>query len=51
MNLVQFLACCQHVRVWLIALARSKLVKENDPEEKPQDFPSAQKLAIDYTRY
>jgi hypothetical protein len=26
---------CQRVRVWLVALARSKLVKENEPEENP----------------
>ncbi|MEH6538245.1 MAG: hypothetical protein V7719_17745 [Psychroserpens sp.] len=25
----------QRVRVWLVALARSKLVKENEPEENP----------------
>ena len=38
----------QRVRVWLVALARSKLVKENEPEENPQDFPSTQnqQLAI-----
>ena len=40
----------QRVRVWLVALARTKLVKENEPEENPQDFPSIHKLAIDYTR-
>jgi hypothetical protein len=28
------------VSVWLVALARTKLVKENEPEENPQDFPS-----------
>jgi len=25
----------QRLRVWLVALARSKLVKENEPEENP----------------
>ncbi len=25
----------QRVRVWLVALARTKLVKENEPEENP----------------
>jgi len=32
--------CVQRVRVWLVALARSKLVKENEPEEIPKEFPS-----------
>lgn len=26
------------VCVWLVALARTKLVKENEPEENPTDF-------------
>jgi hypothetical protein len=30
------LTCC----VWLVTLARSKILKENEPEENPQDFPS-----------
>jgi hypothetical protein len=30
---------CQRVRVWLVALIRTKLVKENEPEEIPQEFP------------
>ena len=30
----------QRVRVWLVALARTKLVKENEPEEIPKEFPS-----------
>jgi len=25
----------QRVRVWLVALARTKLAKENEPEENP----------------
>jgi len=29
----------QRVRVWLVALAKTKLVKENEPEENPQEFP------------
>lgn len=29
--------------VWLVALARTKLVKENESEENPQDFPSTHK--------
>ena len=33
-----------------VALARTKLAKETEPEENPQDFPSTHKLAIDYTR-
>jgi len=28
------------VCVWLVALARTKLVKENEPEEIPKEFPS-----------
>ncbi|MFT4683623.1 MAG: hypothetical protein ACI863_000215 [Flavobacteriales bacterium] len=40
----------QRVRVWLVELARTKLVKENEPEENPQDFPSTYKLAIGYAR-
>ena len=28
----------QRVRVWLVALARTKLVKENEPEENPLGF-------------
>ena len=35
----------QRVRVWLVALVRSKLVKENEPEENPQDFPSTQRTS------
>jgi hypothetical protein len=35
-----FLYYYQHVRVWLIKLARTKLVKENEPEENMQNFPS-----------
>jgi len=30
------LSCC----VWLVALARTKLTKENEPEEIPQELPS-----------
>jgi len=30
---------CQRVCVLLVALARTKLVKEYKPEENPQDFP------------
>jgi len=26
---------CQRVRLWLVALAMSKLVKENEPEGNP----------------
>ena len=26
--------------VWLVALARTKLAKENEPEEIPKEFPS-----------
>jgi len=26
---------CQRLRVWLVALARTKLAKENEPEENP----------------
>jgi hypothetical protein len=33
--LILFSACCQRVRVWLVALAGTKLVKENEPEENP----------------
>jgi hypothetical protein len=40
----------QRVRVWLVAIARTNIVKEHEPEENPQDFPSIHKLAIDYTR-
>ncbi len=40
----------QRVRVWLVALARTKLAKENEPEENPQDFPSTHRRAINYTR-
>ena len=32
--------CCQRVRVWLVALARTKLVNKNEPEEIPKEFPS-----------
>ena len=39
------IACCQRVRVWLVALARSKLVKENEPKENPQDFPSTHRTS------
>ena len=34
-ELARFQTCWQRVRVWLVALARSKLVKENEPEENP----------------
>jgi hypothetical protein len=37
-----FLYCCQRVRVWLVALARTKLVNKNEPEEIPKEFPSKQ---------
>jgi len=40
-----FSACWQRVRVWLVALARTNLAKENEPEENPQDFPSMHKLS------
>jgi hypothetical protein len=30
--------CCQRVRVWLVALAGTKLAKENKPEENPLGF-------------
>jgi len=30
----------QRVRVWLVALARTKLVNKNEPEEIPKEFPS-----------
>jgi len=30
----------QRVRVWLVVLARTKLAKENEPEEIPKEFPS-----------
>jgi hypothetical protein len=35
----------QRVRVCLVALAGTKLVKENEPEENPQDFPSTHKTS------
>jgi len=28
-------ACAQRARLWLVALARTKLVKETEPEENP----------------
>jgi len=28
------------VRVWLVALDRTKLVKENEPEGNPTNFPN-----------
>ena len=45
-----FFACCQRVRVWLVALARTKLVNKNEPEEIPKEFPLGENLAIKYTR-
>jgi hypothetical protein len=30
----------QRVCVWLVALAGTKLAKENEPEEIPKEFPS-----------
>ena len=36
MNLwFHFFYTLQRVRVWLVALARTKLAKENEPEENP----------------
>ena len=35
-----YLNVCQRVRVWLVALARIKLVNKNEPEEIPKEFPS-----------
>ncbi|WP_299137039.1 hypothetical protein [uncultured Tenacibaculum sp.] len=35
----------QRVRVWLVALAGTKLVKGNEPEENPQDFPSTHRTS------
>jgi hypothetical protein len=35
----------QRVRVWLVALAGTKLAKENEPEENPQDFPSTHRTS------
>jgi hypothetical protein len=35
----------QRVRVWFVALARTKLAKENEPEENPQDFPSTHRTS------
>ena len=33
-----------------VALARTKLVNKNEPEEIPKEFPSRLVLAMNYTR-
>jgi len=33
----------QRVCIWLVVLARTKLVKENEPEENPKKFLSIRK--------
>ena len=35
---IEFLNVCQRVRVWLVALARTKLVKETEPVGKSAGF-------------
>jgi hypothetical protein len=45
-----FSACCSFslqvtCYVWLVALARSKRLKENEPEENPKDFPSTHRTS------
>ncbi len=37
---INYTRCCQRVCVWLVALARTKLIKENEPEEIPKELPS-----------
>ena len=39
-GMLQFNNWLQRVRVWLVALARTKLVNKNEPEEIPKEFPS-----------
>jgi hypothetical protein len=43
-------AYVQRVRVWLVALARTKLVNKSEPEEIPRNFQVGDNQAINYTR-
>lgn len=45
-----FINWWQRVRVWLVALARTKLVNKSEPEEIPRNFQVGDNQAINYTR-